>query len=266
MTDLTLDHLSRLSIAERIAAVRTRMVESCVRAGRSIDSVTLVAVSKTHPPTPILEAVAAGVRDFGENRIEEVGKIATVTAAVGAIPLTWHMIGHVQSRKARDILTHYHWLHSLDSVKLAERFARFKMEGGETAQQQPFNVLLEINISGEVSKDGFVANRWREDADQRAALWASVRQIVALRESGLIVRGLMTVAPVVDTAEQVRPVFTGLHALRDALAADFPDTDWQTLSMGMTDDYAIAIEEGATLIRVGRAIFGERTGQASLTA
>jgi len=260
MTDHTLDQnqLQPLSIAERIAAVRVRMVEACAAAGRSIDMVTLIAVSKTHPPAPILEAVGAGVRDFGENRIEELDKIAIVTAGAAvaeSIPLTWHMIGHVQSRKARDILANYDWVHSLDSVKLAERFARFLTENG---QARPLNALLEINISGEASKEGFVANKWRTDSDQRATLWESVRQIVALRKSGLIVRGLMTVAPIVDDPEQARPVFAGLRALRDALAVDFPEGDWRTLSMGMTDDYAVAIEEGATLIRVGRAIFGAR--------
>ena len=272
MTDATLAALESLSIAERIARVRTKIADSCARAGRPAAAVTLIAVSKTHSAPPILEAVAAGVRHFGENRIEEAGKIAPVTAETKTIPLTWHMIGHVQSRKAHEVMQYFPWIHSLDSVKLAERFARFltdpqpqslpvETEGLSDGKVLPnsLNVLLEINISGEASKDGFVANRWQDNADQRASLWASVGQIVTLRTSGLVLRGLMTIAPVADDPEQVRPVFAGLRTLRDALAVDFPEADWQTLSMGMTDDYPVAIEEGATLIRVGRAIFGDRT-------
>ncbi len=242
-----------LGIAERVAAVRIRMAEACSRASRPVNSVTLIAVSKTHPPEAIMPAIAAGIRDFGENRIEEAGKIASVQAAAPTANLTWHMIGHVQSRKAREVITHFQWIHSLDSVKLAERYARIAQEIGVT-----LNVLLEMNVSGEASKEGFLADRWQHDAEQRATVWNAVRAINGL--PGLKLHGLMTSAPIGADAEAARPTFTALRKLRDALAADFPQAEWGTLSMGMTDDYPVAIEEGATLIRVGRAIFGERGG------
>ncbi|MHB8628440.1 MAG: YggS family pyridoxal phosphate-dependent enzyme [Aggregatilineales bacterium] len=240
-----------LSVADRVAVVRARIAEACARASRPVESVTLVAVSKTHPPELVLAAVAAGIRHFGENRIEEADKIAAVRAAVPEIDLTWHMIGHVQSRKARDVITHFCWIHSLDSVKLAERYARIAQESGVI-----LNVLLEMNVSAEMSKDGFPADRWQHDTEQRSALWNAVRTIARL--SGLRVHGLMTIAPIGPNVEAARPTFSGLRILHDALAADIPQAEWGTLSMGMTDDYPVAIEEGATLIRVGRAIFGER--------
>jgi pyridoxal phosphate enzyme (YggS family) len=241
----------KVNVAERVAAVRARIAEACARASRPLESVTLVAVSKTHPPEAVLAAVAAGIRHFGENRIEEADKIAVVQSAIPEIDLTWHMIGHVQSRKAREVITNFQWIHSLDSVKLAARYARIAQESGVAS-----NVLLEMNVSGEASKDGFLADRWQHDTEQRSALWTAVRTIAKL--PGLRVRGLMTIAPIVSDAEIVRPTFAALRMLRDALAADVSQTEWGTLSMGMTDDYPVAIEEGATLIRVGRAIFGER--------
>ncbi len=161
--------------------------------------------------------------------------------------LTWHMIGHVQSRKARQVVQHFSWIHSLDSLKLAERFAQ-----AIQPEHEPCNVLLEINMSGEASKEGFAAEHWQSDSAQRADLWDAVRQIVVL--PGLRIRGLMTIADM----EQARPTFAALRKLRDALMADFSGGDWQALSMGMTDDYPVAIEEGATFVRIGRAIFGPR--------
>lgn len=240
------------SIADRVASVQARIAAACTHTSRPADSVTLVAVSKTHPPALVLEAVAAGVRHFGENRVEEADKIAVVRAGAPEVELTWHMIGHVQSRKAHDVVTHFRWIHSVDSVKLAERYGRLAQENGVT-----LNVLLEMNVSGEASKDGFTADRWRVDTEQRIALWNAVRSIAHL--DGLKIRGLMTIAPVGSDAEAARPTFSALRLLRDALAADISQVDWGTLSMGMTDDYPVAIEEGATMIRVGRAIFGERT-------
>jgi pyridoxal phosphate enzyme (YggS family) len=239
------------TLAQRLAAVRAEIAAACSRAGRPADSVTLVAVSKTHPPEVVLEAVAAGQLDFGENRVEEaVPKMAAV-GQLSSAPLRWHMIGHVQSRKAQEIVHHFEMVHSLDSVKLAERYARFSAE-----RSQPLKALLEVNISGEESKAGFAAQRWQSDAAQRETLWADIRRILQLPM--LEVGGLMTMAPIVDDPEQTRPVFAALRQLRDALQNDFPDGIWSQLSMGMTDDYPIAIEEGATIVRIGRAIFGER--------
>ncbi len=238
-----------MSIAEHVTAVREQIAAACQRANRLPDAVTLIAVSKTHPAPLLLEAAASGIRHFGENRVEEAGKIHAVAQHYPA--LTWHMIGHVQSRKARDVIDQFSVIHSLDSLKLAERYSRLAVESGRTP-----HFLLQMNVSGEASKEGFEASQWQTDNTQCQALWQAVRQIIAL--PGLHIGGLMTIAPVVSDSEAARPVFAALRRLRDALAADFPASDWTSLSMGMTDDYPVAIEEGATLVRVGRAIFGAR--------
>jgi pyridoxal phosphate enzyme (YggS family) len=238
-------------IAERIAAVQAEIRRACQRVGRSPDGVTLIAVSKTHPASEVIAALNAGLHHFGENRIEEVvGKIPAV-AELTDKPIRWHMIGHVQSRKARYLTAGFTLLHSLDSVKLAERLSRFLVE-----QNTELDALLEINISGEESKEGWNAYGWRENPVRRAALWEDIRLVLA--QPGIRVRGLMTMAPIVEDAELARPVFAGLRHLRDTLAADFPQASWADLSMGMTDDYPVAVEEGATMVRVGRAIFGQR--------
>lgn len=216
---------------------------------------TLIAVSKTHPATAVIDAAAAGLRHFGENRVEEAAKMDEVGRTVTG--LTWHMIGHVQSRKAREIPLRYQWVHSVDSVKIAERYSRFAVESDST-----LDVLLEMNVSGEASKEGFRARDWENNAAIRGVVWDAAKQIMAF--PGLRVRGLMTVAPIVETVEQARPTFVALRRLRDALASDLPSpvdsgkSGWDTLSMGMTDDFPLAIEEGATQIRIGRAIFGPR--------
>ena len=239
------------TVAERVAAVRAEIARACERAGRSVDEVTLVAVSKTHAPPLIVEAIRAGVRDLEENRPEEAAPKMQAVAALTPGPVCWHMIGHVQSRKARLVTRGYTLLHSLDSVRLAERLARYL-----DAQGQTLDVLLQMNVSGEATKEGFDAYQWNKRPTQRATLWRDVEAILAL--PALRVRGLMTMAPLTDDPEMARPVFAALRDLRDALREDFPGADWSALSMGMTDDYPVAIEEGATLVRIGRAIFGER--------
>lgn len=239
------------TLAERVAAVRAAIAAACRRAGRAPDAVTLVAVSKTHPAGRVAEAVAAGLVDFGENRVEEALRKMPAVAALVDAPLRWHMVGHVQSRKARYVLNGFAMLHSLDSVRLAERLSQFLAAQGRT-----LDVLLEVNVSGEPTKQGWDAHRWRQDAAVRRALWDDVARILTLPE--LNVRGLMTMAPIVDDPEATRPVFIALRELRDALAADFPAAAWSELSMGMTDDFVVAVEEGATLVRIGRAIFGPR--------
>jgi len=227
-------------IAERIAEVRAEIERACFRAGRAPDSVTLVAVSKTHPPEDIATAVRAGVRQFGENRVEEaLPKVAAVAGLVNE-PVTWHMIGHVQSRKAADVLPWAALVHSVDSVKLATRLACSVGEGVELP------VLLEVNVAGEASKYGF----------HPAELPAAVEAIAAL--PGLRIEGLMTMAPLVTDPELARPTFRSLAQLRAELAQRYPAIVWRHLSMGMTDDFEVAIEEGATLVRIGRALFGER--------
>ncbi len=240
-----------LSIAENFALVQAEIDAACQRAGRSPDSVTLVAVSKTHTAQRVAEAVTAGLRHFGENRLEEAASKIPAVAALTGLPLFWHMIGHVQGRKVRYLSADFAMLHSLDSLKLAERISR-----AMTEQHQTLNVLLEINVSGEATKEGWDAYNWRDDTALRQSLWDDISQVLGL--PGLQVQGLMTMAPIVEHAELARPVFTALRELREALANDFPQGDWQHLSMGMSDDYPVAIEEGATLVRIGRALFGAR--------
>ena len=242
------------TLAERLAAVRGNIAAACERVGRPATSVTLVAVSKTHSAAAVLEAAASGQLAFGENRIEEAStKIPEVKAQTSATSpaLTWHMIGHIQSRKAQDVVAVFDWVHSLDTLKVAERCSHFAFE-----LHREIDALLEINVSGESSKGGFQASDWQQGIEQRESLWNDIRRIIKL--PGLRIQGLMCMAPIVEHMEQARSTFSALRVLRDALAADFPAATWTTLSMGMTDDYPVAIEEGATMVRIGRGIFGQR--------
>ncbi len=235
-----------VSIAERLAEVRERIARAAARAGRSPEEITLVAVSKGHPPEAVVEAYRLGLRDFGENRVEEAEtKIPAVQAVLAAEgqgdDIRWHMIGHIQSRKAKRVVTPYVLVHSVDRLKIAYRLNRF---AGEVGRILP--VLLEINVSGEPTKFGF----------SPAEVIEVMPEILAL--PNLRVRGLMTMAPLVENPEEVRPVFAALRRLRDQLARTYPEVDWRHLSMGMTNDFEVAIEEGATIVRIGTAIFGRR--------
>ncbi|MCS6836056.1 MAG: YggS family pyridoxal phosphate-dependent enzyme [Anaerolineae bacterium] len=241
------------AIAHNIEQVQAHIAEACQRTGRSIDDVTLVAVSKFQPPEAVLAALEAGVTHFGENRAEDaLEKIAQVAQRTSK-PITWHMIGHVQSRKAKLIYPAFSLVHSVDSLKLAQKLARQAQEMG-----RPARILLEVNVSGESSKEGFPAYDWQHNPATQHELWRSLEAILAV--PNVQVEGLMTMAPYEAKPEATRPVFRSLAALRERLAQDFGQP-FATLSMGMTNDYAIAIEEGATLVRVGRAIFGERVYQ-----
>lgn len=240
-----------IKIGNRIAAVQQQIEAACQRVNRTPETVRLVAVSKTHSADYVNAAIQAGLRHFGENRLEEALQKMPQVAELTDQPVQWHMVGHVQSRKARYVTSGFSLLHSLDSIRLAERLSRFLAE-----QDTTLDILLEMNVSGEASKYGWDGYNWQHKAAVRQAIWDAVRQIMAL--PGLRVRGLMTMAPIVTEAEEARPVFVALRELRDALAHDFPASNWDELSMGMTDDYPVAIEEGATIIRVGRAIFGPR--------
>jgi pyridoxal phosphate enzyme (YggS family) len=221
-----------------IAHVRSLIAEAARRVGRAPQEITLVAVSKTMPVELVQMAYNLGVTDFGENRVQEaLPKIA----AFHPQGLRWHMIGHLQSNKASKAVSSFYCVHSVDSVHLAQTLNRHASEQGKHLP-----VLLQINVSGETSKEGMSLAGTPELA----------RQVVALPH--IQVEGLMTIAPLVEDPEQVRPVFRTLRLLRDQLRAELPFCSWQHLSMGMTDDYSVAIEEGATIVRIGRAIFGER--------
>lgn len=231
-------------IAENITRIRAHIVEAAERGGRDPSEITLVAVSKTRPVEMIEMAYAAGVKDFGENRVQEAeGKIA----AFRPEGVRWHMIGHLQSNKAQKVARLFDTVHSIDSLHLAQTLNRIV----EQTQRKRLPILLEVNVAGETSKAGIAI----------AETLPLARQLAELQ--GIELKGLMTVAPLVEEPEEVRPVFRELRQLRDQIREEFPHCEW--LSMGMTDDYAVAIEEGATIIRIGRAIFGERDYKGATT-
>lgn len=233
-----------MTLRENLQRVEERMAAAAARAGRDPASITLVAVSKTQPVEAVIEAYQHGARHFGENRIEEANaKVPAFKQSVHDQAVAFHMIGHVQSRKAAEVAVLFDRVHSIDSVKLAQRLDRFA-----AANHKVLPVFLEVNVSGEESKYGFASAR-------RAELVSAVQIIGQL--PNLKLDGLMTMAPIVDRPDQARPVFRSLRELRDEIESTIK-IQLPHLSMGMTDDFEVAIEEGATLVRVGRAIFGER--------
>jgi pyridoxal phosphate enzyme (YggS family) len=217
------------------------MIAAAQRADRDPNDVLLVAVSKTHPLAAVVAAVAAGQRHFGENRLEELWPKVQAAQAAG-LDVIWHLIGPIQSRKSSDAVGPWGLIHSVDRAKIAQRLSRDAQAAG-----QVLPVLLEVNVSGEVSKHGFAPQELLGLAAELAVL------------PGIRLQGLMTMAPLVDDPEAARPVFRALCQLRDQLAVACPQADWRHLSMGMTNDFEVAIEEGATIIRVGSAIFGARS-------
>lgn len=239
-----------VDIASNIARIQERIATACAGAGRDPANITLVAVSKRKPTTDIVVALEAGLTHFGENRVEEARqKIPVVNEMASERPI-WHMIGHVQSRKAKFMPALFDIVEAVDSVQLAERLSRM----GAVAERR-LPILLEINVSGEASKQGFAAHGWQKDPAIKDRLYHDMRALFEL--SHIEVRGLMTMAPFYDNMEDTRPTFADLAALREALEADL-HVSLPELSMGMTNDYPVAIEEGATSLRIGRAIFGPR--------
>ncbi len=241
------------SIRENYENVLGKIADSARKANRNPDDVRLVVVTKTQPLEIVQAAIEAGVRVFGENYPEEgVTKIQSLAAQSG---VEWHMIGHVQSRKARLVAEHFALLHSLDSLKLAQRLDRF---AAESNRRLP--VLLEFNVGGEESKSGWDAadeSRWHE-------LTPDLSAIMDLQH--LRVQGLMTMPPLGTEPEQSRRFFQRLRRLREHLASHFPRAAWQELSMGTSMDFTVAVEEGATLVRVGTAIVGARNYERSSPA
>lgn len=245
------------SIAANIEAVSERTNVAAQRAGRNANEITLVAVTKTHPVETVIEAYQAGLRHFGENRVQEgrekVAAMADWLAASPSLePPTWHMIGHLQRRQVGDALGKFNLLHSVDSLKLARRIDRL----AERNNIPLVDILLECNVSGETAKFGFGLEQWSTNKAQFSAFVDTVEQIAALE--WVNIQGLMTMAPLSPNPEETRPVFRSLAALRRTLQKEMSQLEWRHLSMGMTDDFEIAIEEGATIIRVGRALFGPR--------
>lgn len=228
------------SLFERIEEVRTRLTAAARRSDRSVDEITLVAVSKTHPPEAVREAIAAGLENFGENRVQEA---ESKIPAVGRTAARWHLIGHLQSNKARRAVELFDCIHSLDSPDLARRLNRICDE----LDRQELPVLIQVDLGHETSKTGIEEQGVSE-------LVNTVSECPRLR-----LTGLMTLPPFFDEAEKTRPYFRRLRELRNDLKAKgaFGGHPGE-LSMGMTHDYEIAIQEGATIVRVGTAIFGER--------
>jgi hypothetical protein len=236
------------TIRENYQGVLDQIASAAHKSGRPPEDVRLVVVTKTQPLSIVQAAIEAGIHILGENYPEEgVTKIQSLPLQSG---VEWHMIGHVQSRKAKLVSEHFALLHSLDSLKLAQRFDRF---AGEFNRVLP--VLLEFNIGGEESKSGWDAS----NPHQWDLLFPDIQSILDL--PNLRVQGLMTMPPLGEAAEESRRFFLNLRRLRDQLALTFPQADWHELSMGTSADYPIAVEEGATLVRVGTAIVGARNYQ-----
>jgi len=228
-------------IAANLAFVQQRIEDAAHRSGRNVSQVTLVAVSKTHPIEAIEAAYLAGQRDFAENRFEELWAKVAEAKVRGMLDIRWHMIGTIQSRKSAEAIGPFALIHSVDRLKVAHRLDRDAAEAGKV-----MDILLEVNVSGEESKHGFTPDE----------VVASVPELLSCQ--AIRVRGLMTMAPFVEHAEETRPVFRRLRELREQIVATFSGVEWPELSMGMTNDYEVAVEEGATLVRVGTAIFGSR--------
>jgi pyridoxal phosphate enzyme (YggS family) len=224
-------------IAANLTRVEERIAEAAQKCGRSPDEIGLVAVSKTHAAEKVQAAAEAGQMVFGESRVQEA------RAKIPLLPsrLRWHFIGHLQKNKIRHALPLFELFHGIDSLALAQDMQRIAEEDGMRPR-----ILLEINLAGEASKHGFSPEALRRDLEATLSL------------GRLTIEGLMTIPPLAPEAEAARPYFVALRKLRDQLEAEF-NLRLPQLSMGMSRDYAMAVEEGATLVRVGTAIFGERS-------
>lgn len=233
------------SIRERYLTVLDQISSAANKSGRSPEAVKLVVVTKSQPVDVVQATIEAGASILGENYAEE--GVTKIQSLQNASAVEWHMIGHIQSRKAQLVAANFNWIHSIDSLKLAKRLDRFCAEVGKVVP-----VLLEFNVGGEESKGGWQASdesRWTE-------LLAEVAEILAL--PNLQVRGLMSMPPLGETAEFSRGYFQNTKRLRDFFAGQFPQADFSELSMGTSSDYEVAVEEGATFVRVGTAIVGAR--------
>lgn len=225
-------------ISDNLSEVRRRIEAACRRSGRDVSEVTLIAVSKTKPLEDLMEAYQAGARDFGENKVQEILDKAP------AMPedARFHMIGHLQRNKVKQVLPYAVLIHSVDSVRLAEQ-----IEQEAAKENRSVDILLEVNVAGEESKFGFAPGEVMDAIDRICAF------------SHIHIRGLMTIAPFVDDPEENRPIFKKLYQLSvDIKKKNIDNVTMSVLSMGMTGDYQVAVEEGATMIRVGTGIFGAR--------
>jgi PLP dependent protein len=234
-----------MSIAENVARVRGRIAAAARRAGRNPAEIALMAVTKTHSPERVREAYAAGLGLFGENRVQEFARKAEALRDLKDIK--WHMIGHLQSNKAASAVELFTAVDSIDSLKLAE-----KLNASAQKLSKKLVVLIEINVGGEAAKSGVVPGSRELEAILQAAPSLTNLQF----------RGIMAIPPFTENPEDARPFFRQLRSLRDTLSARrLPGIGMSVLSMGMSHDFEVAIEEGSTCVRVGTAIFGERTNK-----
>jgi pyridoxal phosphate enzyme (YggS family) len=227
-----------MAIKENLERVRERVEAAASRTGRAADAITIIAVTKTHGPEVVTEAIEAGIADIGENKVQEfLAKAPSVQ-----LPCRWHLVGHLQTNKVAKIIGRFSLIQSVDSVRLAEHLSRAGQQVGVTT-----DILLEVNTSGEESKYGFAPE---ETAD-------ACRLIAVL--PGIKVLGLMTIGPLVGDRSTIAGAFVRLRRLRETVeAARYENVAMEHLSMGMSDDFEIAIEEGSTMVRLGRVLFGER--------
>lgn len=234
----------RKTIQGRFHSVRENIAQAAQSVGRDADAIKLVVVTKGHPVDVAQSVLEAGARCLGENYVEHALPKIEILADQ---KVEWHMIGHVQSRKARPVCEHFVWVHSIDRLKIARRLNNFAGEFGRTLP-----ILLECNVSREESKFGW--QTWDE------AHWSDFAVAISslIELPNLEVRGLMTMPPFDPDPENSRPYFEKLRRLRDFLADQYPKTNWSELSMGMSGDYEVAVQEGATIVRVGTAIVGRR--------
>ena len=225
-------------LLDNLNIVKSKIEAAAMRSGRDLSEITLIAVSKTKPVEMISEVYNYGIREFGENKVQEI----TAKSAVLPNDINWHMIGHLQRNKVKQVINKTVLIHSVDSIRLAEAISKEAV-----AQNITVSILLEVNVAGEDTKYGFTLEETP----------LILKEIASM--PGLFVRGLMTSAPFVDNPEENRQYFKQLKDLCvDLKAKNIDNTSMDFLSMGMTNDYEVAIEEGATHVRVGTAIFGER--------
>ncbi len=224
-------------LRENLSRVREGIERAAARGGRSPDGITLVAVTKSHPLEALRAALGQGIRDLGENRVEELEE---KVGLMGRDSARWHMVGHVQSRKARQAAESADLIHSVDTIKLARKLSQHSAEKGART-----SVLVQVNVAEEDAKTGF----------SRDGALEAIHEIAEL--PGLEVLGLMTMAPFVDEETLLRRTFAGLRRIHEA-ASGLPGYQGRELSMGMTNDFELAVEEGSTMVRIGTALFGER--------
>ncbi len=231
-----------MTIKERLTQIREKIEKAAQKAGRAPEEIKLLGASKTQPPEKIREAFEAGLSLFGENYVQEAKK---KKEALKDLPITWHLIGYLQRNKAKDAVKIFHMIETIDRKVIASELAKRVQKLGKTLP-----VLIEVNVGGEETKAGVLP----ED------LPFLIEHVLSLKE--LKLSGLMTIPPYREDPEEVRPFFARLRELRDEMQEKFPEADLKELSMGMSHDFHIAIEEGATIVRVGTALFGPRPKKA----